>query len=68
MALDAAKIGDFVEMQTIAITIHYNQMDAVAKVLNKCNGTILNKAFNEQVDLEICLPKNEVVSFLNRFK
>jgi len=68
MALDAAKIGDFVEMQTLAITIHYNQMDAVAKVLSKCNGTILNKAFNEQVGLEVCLPKEEVASFLNRFK
>lgn len=68
MALDAAKTGDFVEMQTIAITIHYNQMDAVAKTLSKCNGTILNKAFNDQVDLEVRLPKEEVVSFLNRFK
>lgn len=68
MALDAARVGDFVEMQTVAITIHYNQMDAVAKALNKCNGTILNKAFNEQVDIEVCLPKDEVVSFLNRFK
>lgn len=68
MALDAAKTGNFVEMQTIAITIHYNQMDAVAKALSKCNGTILNKAFNEQVDLEVCLPKTELVSFLNRFK
>lgn len=68
MALDAAKTGDFIEMQTVAITIHYNQMDAVAKALSKCNGTILNKAFNEQVDLEICLPKTELVGFLNRFK
>lgn len=68
MALDTAKTGDFVEMQTVAITIHYNQMDAVAKALSKCNGTILNKAFNEQVDLEVCLPKTELVSFLNRFK
>ena len=68
MALDAAKTGDFVEMQTIAITIHYNQMDAVAKALSKCNGTILNKAFNEQVDLEVCLPKTELIYFLNRFK
>ncbi len=68
MALDAARVGDFVEMQTVAITIHYNQMDAVAKALNKCNGNILNKAFNEQVDIEVCLPKDEVVSFLNRFK
>ena len=68
MALDAARVGDFVEMQTLAITIHYNQMEAVTKALSKCNGAILQKAFNEQVDLEISLPKEEVVGFLNRFK
>lgn len=68
MALDNALVGDFVEMQTVAITIHYNQMDAVTRALSKCNGSILNKAFNEQVALEIVLPKNEVQDFLNRFK
>ncbi|HQS44421.1 MAG: YigZ family protein [Methylotenera sp. 24-45-7] len=68
MALDSAHIGDFVEMQTIAMTIHYNQMDAVTRALSKCNGSILNKAFNEQVALEIILPKNEVQDFINRFK
>ena len=68
MALDASKVGDFVEMQTLAITIHYNQVEAVTKALIKCNGVILHKAFNEQVDMEISLPKEEVVGFLNRFK
>lgn len=68
LALDNAEIGAFVEMQTVAITIHYNQMDAVTRALSKCNGRILNKAFDEQVALEIVLPKNEVQDFLNRFK
>lgn len=67
MALDAAKVGDFVEMQTIAMTIHYNQMDAVTRALAKCNGCILKKAFNEQIDLEVFLPKSEAGDFLNRF-
>lgn len=68
MALDAARIGDYVEMQAIAITIHYNQMDAVTKALAKCNGSILNKAFNEQIELEVVLPKHEVAGFINRFQ
>jgi len=67
MALDAARVGDFVEMQTVALTIHYNQMDAVTRALAKCNGSILNKAFNEQIDLEVSLPKSEAGDFLNRF-
>ena len=67
LALDAAKTGDFIEMQTMAITIHYNQMDALTRALTKCNGSILNKTFNEQVSLEISLPKDEAIGFLNRF-
>jgi len=67
LALDAARIGGFIEVQIVAVTIHYNQMDALTRALTKCNGSILNKAFNEQVDLEVSLPKNEVVGFLNRF-
>lgn len=68
LALDHSEIGAFIEMQTVAIIIHYNQMDAVTRALSKCNGSILNKAFDEQVTLEIILPKNEVQDFLNRFK
>lgn len=67
MALDVAKTAEFVEMQTVALTIQYNQMDVLTRALSKCNGVILNKAFNEQVDLEISLPKDEVKNFLNRF-
>jgi hypothetical protein len=40
----------------------------VTRALSKCNGSILNKAINEQVALEITLPKNEVQDFINRFK
>jgi len=67
LALDAAKTGDFIEMQTMTITIHYNQMDALTRALTKCNGSILNKTFNEQVSLEISLPKDEAIGFLTRF-
>lgn len=68
LALDAARLGNYVEMQTVALTIPYNQMDAMTRALGKCHGSIVNKSFNEQVDLELTLPKDEVVNFLNRFK
>ena len=67
LALDTAGAGDFVEMQTIAIAIHYNQLDAVTKALGKCSGSIVKKAFNERVDLEVRLPKAEVAGFVKRF-
>ena len=67
LALDAAKMSAFVEMQTVALTIHYNQMDLVTRALTKCSGSIVDKAFNEQVDLVVSLPTTEVSGFLNRF-
>jgi hypothetical protein len=42
-------------------------MDALTRALSKCNGSILKKAFNEQVDLELTLTNHEVVNFLNIF-
>ena len=67
LALDAAKISTFVEMQTIKLTIQYKQMDLLTRVLAKCNGSILDKVFNEQVDLVLSLPAPEVAGFLSRF-
>lgn len=68
LALDAAKSGDFVEMQTLQLTIDYKQMDALTRALSKCGGVMLDKAFNAQIDLLLSLPANEVAGFLGRFK
>jgi putative IMPACT (imprinted ancient) family translation regulator len=68
LALDAAKIGDFVEMKSVQLTIDYKQMDALTRALSKCNGTIIDKAFNTQIDLLVSLPVDEVAGFLGRFK
>ncbi len=68
LALDAAKICTFVEMQTIELKIHYKQMDLLTKSLAKCNGSILAKAFNEQIDLVLSLPVHEAANFINRFQ
>ena len=68
LALDATKVSPFVEMQKIQLTINYKQMDAVNHALSKCNGSIVEKAFNEQVDLLLLLPATEAANFVNRFK
>jgi hypothetical protein len=36
--------------------------------LSKCNGSIVDKVFNEQIDLVLLLPATEAVNFVNRFK
>jgi uncharacterized YigZ family protein len=68
LALDAAKTTPFVEMKTIAITIDYKQMDLITRVVSHVDGNILNKAFNNQIDLVISLPVDEVAVFMARFK
>ena len=68
MALDAAQVSAFVEMKTVQLTIDYKQMDMLTRALTKCNGSIVEKIFNAQVDLVISLPVDEAVGFLNRFK
>jgi uncharacterized YigZ family protein len=68
MALDNCQIGEFVEMQEIDLTIAYNQMDMVTRLLSKCQGSILHKTFAEKVRLQISLPKSDVESFLSKLK
>jgi uncharacterized YigZ family protein len=68
LALDAAKTSEFVEMQAYKLTIAYKQMDMMTNALVKCNGSIVTKDFNEQIDLVLSLPVDEAANFLNRFK
>lgn len=68
LALDVAKTVSFVEMKTYKLTITYKQMDTLINALAKCNGSIITKAFNEQIDLVVSLPVDEATNFMNRFK
>lgn len=68
LALDVAKTSEFVEMSTYKLSITYKQMDMLTNALAKCNGSIVTKVFNEQVDLVLSLPIDESTNFLNRFK
>ena len=67
LALDATQVADYVEMKAIKITIAYNQMDFVTRALTKCNGAIIDKVFNEHIDLIVSLPAHEVSDFIKKF-
>jgi putative IMPACT (imprinted ancient) family translation regulator len=68
LALDAAKIMPFVAMQTVELTIHYKQMDLLSRALADCNGTIVSKDFNAEIDLVLSLPADLALNFLQRFQ
>jgi uncharacterized YigZ family protein len=68
MALDLAKTTEFVQMTTLRLTIDYNQMDMLNRLLEQCNGKLLEKHFDMQVDVLVSIPELEAEAFLNRFK
>ena len=67
MALDAAKIVDFVELQEINVTVNYNQLDTLLYAVSQHNGVVLDKIFNQQVHVKIQLPVQQTKAVLNRF-
>lgn len=67
LALDASKINAFVEMQQLKLTIEYNRLDELTKVVSQMNGEVLDKAFDEKVHVKVRLPLVEEKAFLNRF-
>ena len=67
MALDAAKIVDFVELQEINVTVNYNQLDTLLHAISQHNGIVLDKSFEQQVHVKIQLPVQQTKAVLNRF-
>ena len=67
MALDAAIIAAFLEMQQISITISYRQVDALTRELAKLNGQILEKTFDNAAHFVVKLPVIKVQAFVQQF-
>jgi uncharacterized YigZ family protein len=67
MALDAAKIVPFVEMQEINVTVDYNQLDTLLHAVSQHNGIVLDKAFDSRVRVRINLPVQQSQALLSRF-
>ena len=67
MALDAAKIVDFVEMQEINVTVDYNQLDSLLHAVAQYKGTVLDKAFDSRVRVKINLPAQQSQALISRF-
>lgn len=67
MALQAAQIVDFVEMQEISLTVDYNQLDSLLHAVEQYKGALLDKVFAQQVSVKINLPVQQSQALLNRF-
>ena len=67
MALDAAQITPFVEMQQIRLVLDYKNLDGFTREVIKINGQILDKQFAEQVAVIASVPANESVALQRRY-
>jgi uncharacterized YigZ family protein len=67
MALEAAQIVPFIEMQEFKLTIQYNRMDELTRTLMQLKGKILDKTFDSAVHVKISLPAIETNAFISRF-
>jgi putative IMPACT (imprinted ancient) family translation regulator len=56
MALEAAKIVDFVEMREVDLKVQYKQLDELTRLVAQLRGNILDKVFGDEVRVKISLP------------
>ena len=61
------KIVPYIEMQELSLTIHYNRMDELTKILSQIKGQLLDKQFDSAVHVKVRLPASERLAFMSRF-
>lgn len=67
MALDAARLGPYVEMRNIRLSLAYARLDAFTRELEKLGGQVLDKTFAEQVTVIASVPAQEAEALAQRF-
>lgn len=67
MALEAAQTIPYVEMQTVKLTVPYNRVDELSRLVNQLKGKIMDKSFDNEVHVKISLPIAETSALMSRF-
>ncbi len=67
MALEASEIKSFVEMKIVNLTVQYNRVDELNRVVNQLKGKIIDKTFDDEVRVKISLPATETSTLISRF-
>ena len=65
--IEAADIGDYVELVSLQLTLDYKQMQPLEYLLNKLDGKIIKQEFTGQVRLVIQLPAEQVETLMQSF-
>jgi uncharacterized YigZ family protein len=67
LAIEAADIGDFVELINIRLTLDYKQMQSLDYLLKKLEGHIVEQEFAGHIKLLVRLPAAHVSTLLQSF-
>ena len=67
LALKAALIMPFIEMQEFALNVAYSRVDELIKLVLQLKGRVLNKVFTDEAQLTISLPIVHVDNIKKRF-
>lgn len=67
MALDAAGIATYVEMDALQLTVAYNQLDELTRIVGKLKGKVIDKSFDQAVNVSISLPASQKQILIDRF-
>lgn len=68
MALDAAKMGPFVEMRQMKLVVEYAQLDGVVRDVGRMDGQIVDKDFGERVTVIVSVPATEVAGLRGKYQ
>lgn len=68
MALDAAKLGPFVEMRQVRLVVEYAQLDGVVRDVGKMGGEVVDKGFGEKVTVVVLVPAAEVAGLQQKYQ
>ncbi len=67
LALEAASIEPYIEMQTLKMMMDYKKLDGFVRELDKLKGEMLNKEFGEQVTVIVSVPVSEITALKKRY-
>ena len=67
MALEASTMLAFVEMQVVKLGINYKRVDELTRLVSQLKGQVLDKTFDQEVQVQVRLPALAAQAFLDRF-
>jgi uncharacterized YigZ family protein len=66
LALEAATIAPFVQMQQLRFTLDYPKLESFTRELGKTGGQLLDKQFGEKVTVVASIPADQIAAFKAR--